>query len=199
MTGSGMAMRRMNPTRLVGPFDRATLLPWHSSDASRRSRGAPRKRATRPAVHGDDDQQQSGVAFRRRSRLASGSSRGGQPGRMRTACPRTGRADLRPPQEPTGRMATYRSNYGAQLSDERKAALPEAIKDAHAKTTGAPRDLTQASVLGLVGMLLAARHTLRISLVHGFVWQRGAFSGRRYAAWPLRWRTPQTSNWGASW
>ena len=27
---------------------------------------------------------------------------------------------------------------GGQLSDERKAALPEAIKDAHAKTTGAP-------------------------------------------------------------
>jgi len=45
-------------------------------------------------------------------------------------------------------MPTYTIQIpGAQLSDERKAALPEAIKDAHPKTTGAARDLTQAIVL----------------------------------------------------
>lgn len=39
-------------------------------------------------------------------------------------------------------MATYTIQIpGDQLSDERKAALPEAIKDAHAKTTGAPANL----------------------------------------------------------
>ncbi len=44
-------------------------------------------------------------------------------------------------------MPTYTIQIpGAQLSGERKAALPEAIKDAHPKTTGAARDLTQASV-----------------------------------------------------
>jgi hypothetical protein len=38
-------------------------------------------------------------------------------------------------------MATYTIQIpGAQLSDQRKAALPDAIKDAHAKTTGAPCD-----------------------------------------------------------
>ena len=42
-------------------------------------------------------------------------------------------------------MATYTIQIpGGQLSAERKAALPEAVKDAHAKATGAPRDLTQA-------------------------------------------------------
>ena len=45
-------------------------------------------------------------------------------------------------------MATYTIQIpGGQLSDARKAALPEAIKGAHAKTTGAPRDLAQATVL----------------------------------------------------
>ncbi len=45
-------------------------------------------------------------------------------------------------------MATYTIQIpGGPLSNERKTALPEAIKDAHATTTGAPRELTQATVL----------------------------------------------------
>ena len=43
-------------------------------------------------------------------------------------------------------MGTYTIQIpGGQLSDERKAALPEAVKDAHAKTTGALRDLTPSN------------------------------------------------------
>lgn len=83
-------------------------------------------------------------------------------------------------------MPTYTIQIpGAQLSDERKAALPEAIKDAHPKTTGAARDLTQASVPeissasfwlhgtpsechrifvhGFVAAILRARHTRKAS------------------------------------
>jgi len=85
-------------------------------------------------------------------------------------------------------MPTYTIQIpGAQLSGERKAALPEAIKDAHPKTTGAARDLTQASVLeissasfwlhgtpsechrifvhGFVAAILRARHTRNMGSV----------------------------------
>jgi phenylpyruvate tautomerase PptA (4-oxalocrotonate tautomerase family) len=85
-------------------------------------------------------------------------------------------------------MPTYTIQIpGAQLSGERKAALPVAIKDAHPKTTGAARDLTQASVLeissasfwlhgtpsechrifghGFVAAILRARHTRKMGSV----------------------------------
>ena len=70
-------------------------------------------------------------------------------------------------------MATYTIQIpGDQLSDERKAALPEAIKDAHAKTTGAPRELTQATLLEISSACFWLHGTplecLQI-FVHGFV------------------------------
>src|ERR1700735_1785253 len=43
-----------------------------------------------------------------------------------------------------GSLATYTIQIpGGQISKERKSALPEAVKDAHANVTGAPRSLTQ--------------------------------------------------------
>jgi phenylpyruvate tautomerase PptA (4-oxalocrotonate tautomerase family) len=70
-------------------------------------------------------------------------------------------------------MATYTIQIpGGQLSDERKAALPEAIKDAHAKTTGAPRDLTQVTVLDISSACFWLHGTpleCHQIFVHGFV------------------------------
>lgn len=70
-------------------------------------------------------------------------------------------------------MATYTIQIpGDRLSDERKAALPEAIKDAHAKTTGAPRDLTQATVLEISSACFWLHGTpleCQQIFVHGFV------------------------------
>jgi phenylpyruvate tautomerase PptA (4-oxalocrotonate tautomerase family) len=71
------------------------------------------------------------------------------------------------------RTATYTTQIpGRQLSDERKAALPEAIKDVHVKTTGAPRDLTQATVLEISSAcfwLHGASLQCHQITVHGFV------------------------------
>jgi phenylpyruvate tautomerase PptA (4-oxalocrotonate tautomerase family) len=70
-------------------------------------------------------------------------------------------------------MATYTIQIpGGQLSDERKAALPEAIKGAHAKTTGAPRDLTQATVIEISSACFWLHGTpleCHQIFVHGFV------------------------------
>ena len=70
-------------------------------------------------------------------------------------------------------MPTYTIQIpGAQLSGERKAALPEAIKDAHPKTTGAARDLTQASVLEISSASFWLHGTpseCHRIFVHGFV------------------------------
>jgi phenylpyruvate tautomerase PptA (4-oxalocrotonate tautomerase family) len=70
-------------------------------------------------------------------------------------------------------MATYTIQIpGGQLSDERKAALPEAVKDAHANTTGAPRDLTQATVLEIASACFWLHGTpleCHQIFVHGFV------------------------------
>jgi phenylpyruvate tautomerase PptA (4-oxalocrotonate tautomerase family) len=70
-------------------------------------------------------------------------------------------------------MATYTIQIpGGQLSDERKAALPEAVKAAHAKTTGAPRDLTQATVLEISSACFWLHGTpleCHQIFVHGFV------------------------------
>jgi phenylpyruvate tautomerase PptA (4-oxalocrotonate tautomerase family) len=70
-------------------------------------------------------------------------------------------------------MGTYTIQIpGGQLSDERKAALPEAVKDAHAKTTGAPRDLTQATVLEISSACFWLHGTpleCHQIFVHGFV------------------------------
>jgi phenylpyruvate tautomerase PptA (4-oxalocrotonate tautomerase family) len=70
-------------------------------------------------------------------------------------------------------MATYTIQIpGGQLSGERKTALPEAIKDAHAKTTGAPRDLTQVTVLEISSACFWLHGTpleCRQIFVHGFV------------------------------
>jgi phenylpyruvate tautomerase PptA (4-oxalocrotonate tautomerase family) len=102
-------------------------------------------------------------------------------------------------------MATYTIQIpGGQLSDERKAALPEAIKDAHAETTGAPRDLTQATVLEISSACFWLHGTPlechQISSMASSPAMRGILAGRRYVTpWPLRWRAPPTSNWGASW
>jgi phenylpyruvate tautomerase PptA (4-oxalocrotonate tautomerase family) len=70
-------------------------------------------------------------------------------------------------------MATYTVQIpGGQLSDERKAAIPEAIRDAHAKTTGAPRDLAQATVLEILSACFWLHGTpleCQQIFVHGFV------------------------------
>ncbi|WP_156041902.1 tautomerase family protein [Bradyrhizobium sp. URHD0069] len=102
-------------------------------------------------------------------------------------------------------MATYTIQIpGGQLSDERKAALPEAVKDAHAKTTGAPRDLTQATVLEISsacsGCTARRWSATRSSSMASSLPTRGIPAGRRYATpSPLRWRALPTSNRGASW
>ncbi|GGC76118.1 tautomerase family protein [Chelatococcus reniformis] len=70
-------------------------------------------------------------------------------------------------------MATYTIQIpGGQLSDKRKAALPEAVKDAHATTTGAPRELTQATVLEIASACFWLHGTpleCHQIFVHGFV------------------------------
>jgi phenylpyruvate tautomerase PptA (4-oxalocrotonate tautomerase family) len=70
-------------------------------------------------------------------------------------------------------MATYTIQIpGGQISEERKAALPEVVKDAHAKTTGAPRDLTQATVLEIASACFWLHGTpleCNQIFVHGFV------------------------------
>ena len=70
-------------------------------------------------------------------------------------------------------MATYTIQIpGGQLSDERKAALPEAVKDAHANTTGAPCNLTQATVLEISSACFWLHGTpleCHQIFVHGFV------------------------------
>src|SRR5262245_57975433 len=70
-------------------------------------------------------------------------------------------------------MAIYTIQIpGGQLSDERKAALPGAVKDAHSKTTGAPRDLTQATVLEISSACFWQHGTpleCHQIFVHGFV------------------------------
>jgi phenylpyruvate tautomerase PptA (4-oxalocrotonate tautomerase family) len=70
-------------------------------------------------------------------------------------------------------MATYTIQIpGGQLSDGRKAALPEAIKDAHAKTTGGPRELTQATVLEISSACFWLHGTpleCHQIFVHGFI------------------------------
>src|SRR5690349_6299220 len=70
-------------------------------------------------------------------------------------------------------MAIYTIQIpGGQLSDERKNALPEVVKDAHAKTTGAPRDLTQATVLEISSACFWPHGTpmdCHQIFVHGFV------------------------------
>jgi phenylpyruvate tautomerase PptA (4-oxalocrotonate tautomerase family) len=70
-------------------------------------------------------------------------------------------------------MATYTIQIpGGQLSDARKAALLEAIKGAHVKTTGAPRDLTQATVLEISSACFWLHGTpleCHQIFVHGFV------------------------------
>lgn len=70
-------------------------------------------------------------------------------------------------------MATYTIQIpGGQVSDERKAAIPEAVKDAHAKTIGAPRDLTQATVLEISSACFWLHGTpleCQQIFVHGFV------------------------------
>jgi phenylpyruvate tautomerase PptA (4-oxalocrotonate tautomerase family) len=77
-------------------------------------------------------------------------------------------------------MATYTVQIpGGQLSDERKTALPEAIKDAHAKTTGAPRDLTQVSVLQISSACFWLHGTpleCHQIFIHGFVADETAHS-----------------------
>jgi hypothetical protein len=103
-------------------------------------------------------------------------------------------------------MATYTIQIPVgQLSDERKAALPEAAKAAHAKTTGAPRDLTQATVLEISSACFwlhgtpPERHQI---FIHGFVAGDAGHPPRGPAlcdAVALRWRAPRTSNSGASW
>jgi phenylpyruvate tautomerase PptA (4-oxalocrotonate tautomerase family) len=70
-------------------------------------------------------------------------------------------------------MATYTIQVpGGQLSDERKAALSEAIKETHANTTGAPRDLTQVTVLEISSACFWLHGTpleCHQIFVHGFV------------------------------
>ncbi|MDQ8727552.1 hypothetical protein [Bradyrhizobium sp. LHD-71] len=77
-------------------------------------------------------------------------------------------------------MATYTIQIpGGQLSDKRKAALPEAVKDAHANTTGTPRDLTQATVLEISSACFWLHGTpleCHQIFVHGFVAGDAGFS-----------------------
>jgi phenylpyruvate tautomerase PptA (4-oxalocrotonate tautomerase family) len=70
-------------------------------------------------------------------------------------------------------MASYTIQIpGGQLSTQSKAALPEAVKDAHAKVTGAPRELTQATVLEVSSACFWLHGTpldCHEIFVHGFV------------------------------
>jgi|HubBroStandDraft_5_1064220.scaffolds.fasta_scaffold35794_3 phenylpyruvate tautomerase PptA (4-oxalocrotonate tautomerase family) len=70
-------------------------------------------------------------------------------------------------------MATYTVQIpGGQISKELKSALPEAIKDAHANVTGAPRNLTQVAVLEIASACFWLHGTpleCHEIFVHGFV------------------------------
>jgi phenylpyruvate tautomerase PptA (4-oxalocrotonate tautomerase family) len=70
-------------------------------------------------------------------------------------------------------MATYTIQIpGGQISKERKSALPEAVKDAHANVTGAPRSLTQVTVLEIASACFWLHGTpleCHEIFVHGFV------------------------------
>jgi phenylpyruvate tautomerase PptA (4-oxalocrotonate tautomerase family) len=70
-------------------------------------------------------------------------------------------------------MATYTIQIpGGQISKEGKSALPEAVKDAHADVTGAPRNLTQVTVLEIASACFWLHGTpleCHQIFVHGFV------------------------------
>jgi phenylpyruvate tautomerase PptA (4-oxalocrotonate tautomerase family) len=70
-------------------------------------------------------------------------------------------------------MATYTVQIpGGQISKEGKSALPEAVKDAHANVTGAPRNLTQVTVLEIASACFWLHGTplqCHEIFVHGFV------------------------------
>jgi phenylpyruvate tautomerase PptA (4-oxalocrotonate tautomerase family) len=70
-------------------------------------------------------------------------------------------------------MATYTIQIpGGQISKEGKSALPEAVKDAHANVTGAPRNLTQVTVLEIASACFWLHGTpleCHQIFVHGFV------------------------------
>lgn len=70
-------------------------------------------------------------------------------------------------------MATYTIQIpGGRLSETRKTALLEAIKDAHANTTGAPRELTQVNVIEISSACFWLHGTpleCHQIFVHGFV------------------------------
>jgi phenylpyruvate tautomerase PptA (4-oxalocrotonate tautomerase family) len=70
-------------------------------------------------------------------------------------------------------MATYTIQIpGGQISKEVKSALPEAVKDAHANVTGAPRNLTQVTVLEIASACFWLHGTplqCHEIFVHGFV------------------------------
>jgi phenylpyruvate tautomerase PptA (4-oxalocrotonate tautomerase family) len=72
-----------------------------------------------------------------------------------------------------GPMATYTIQIpGGQISKEIKSALPEAVKDAHANVTGAPRNLTQVTVLEIASACFWLHGTpleCHEIFVHGFV------------------------------
>jgi phenylpyruvate tautomerase PptA (4-oxalocrotonate tautomerase family) len=70
-------------------------------------------------------------------------------------------------------MATYTEQIpGGQISKEAKSALPEAVKDAHTNVTGAPRNLTQVTVLEIASACFWLHGTplqCHEIFVHGFV------------------------------
>jgi phenylpyruvate tautomerase PptA (4-oxalocrotonate tautomerase family) len=70
-------------------------------------------------------------------------------------------------------MATYTIQIpGGQISKTAKSALPEAVKDAHANVTGAPRNLTQVTVLEIASACFWLHGTplqCHEIFVHGFV------------------------------
>ena len=70
-------------------------------------------------------------------------------------------------------MATYTIQIpGGQISKDGKSALPEAVKDAHANVTGAPRNLTQVTVLEIASACFWLHGTplqCHEIFVHGFV------------------------------
>jgi phenylpyruvate tautomerase PptA (4-oxalocrotonate tautomerase family) len=82
-------------------------------------------------------------------------------------------------------MATYTIQIpGGQISNEGKSALPEAVKDAHANVTGAPRNLTQVTVLEIASACFWLHGTplqCHEIFVHGFVtgeWEQSSSTTR---------------------
>lgn len=70
-------------------------------------------------------------------------------------------------------MATYTVQVpGGQVSKKVKTAISEAVKDAHARVTGAPRNLTQVTVLEIASACFWLHGTplaCHQIFVHGFV------------------------------